>query len=139
MSSNNKLIIDFLKNIDSPFDKKLGVKLVEAKKGRVVIELRTKKSFTNSNGVIHGGLTASLCDAAMGASVMTFGINSVTVEMKVNYLSPGGPDGKFIAIGRVVKKGHTLVIAESEVYYKNKLIAKSLGTYFVEHPKENIV
>jgi acyl-CoA thioesterase len=68
----------------------------------------------------------------MGATVMTLGINPMTVEMKVNYLSPGGTDGKLIAIGKIVKNGRTLVIAESEVYYKDKMIAKSLGTYFVE-------
>ncbi len=137
MTINNELENDYLKKLDCPFNKKLGIKVIESNEGRVIIALESKQDFTNSNGIIHGGVTASLCDTAMGASVMTLGINTITVEMKVNYLSPGGTDGKLIAIGKIVKRGRTFVIAESEVYYKDKLIAKSLGTYFVKNQKEN--
>ncbi len=137
MTINNKLENDYLKNLDCHFNEKLGIKVLESDEGRVIIALESKQDFTNSNGIIHGGVTASLCDTAMGASVMTLGINTITVEMKVNYLSPGGTDGKLIAIGKIVKRGRTFVIAESEVYYKDKLIAKSLGTYFVKNQKEN--
>ena len=70
---------------------------------------------------------------------MTLGINPVTVEMKLNYLAPGSVDGKLIAKGKVVKAGRTLVISEGEVYHKDKLIAKSLGTYYVKNPTKNAV
>lgn len=136
MTTNNGVTIDFLKNINSPFDKKLGLRVVEVERGKAVIELNIKQEFLNSNGIIHGGLTASLCDTAMGASAMTLGVNPLTVEMKVNYLSPGGTDGKFIAVGRVIKEGRTLIFAESEIYYNDKLIAKSIGTYIVKQPRE---
>ena len=91
MTINNKLENDYLK-LRLPFNEKLGIKVLESDEGRVIIALESKQDFTNSNGIIHGGVTASLCDTAMGASVMTLGINTITVEMKVNYLSPGGTD-----------------------------------------------
>lgn len=139
MIANNELIKEFFKKIESPFDKKLGVKLIDAQESRVVIELGVNQDLTNSSGIVHGGVTASLCDTAMGASIMTLGVDPVTVEMKLNYLYPGGTDSKLIAIGKVVKQGRTLIIAEGDVYCKDKLIARSLGTYFAQNSTGNVV
>lgn len=134
MIVNDELIVAFVKNMESPFDKKMGIELKKAEKGSAILELQTKQDFTNSLGIIHGGIIASLCDAAMGAAVMTLGIYPITVEMKLNYLFPGDVDRKLVAIGSIVKKGRTFMIIEGEVYHKDQLIAKSLGTYYVQDP-----
>lgn len=127
------LINDILKeSVKAPFNEKLGVKLIEAQKGRAVLELDAKQGLTNGLGIIHGGVTASLCDNAMGFAAMTLGIIPVTVEMKLNFLSPGSIEGTLVAKGRIVKEGRTLIIGEGEVYNGDKLIAKSLGTYFAQ-------
>lgn len=118
------------RSVQAPFNKKLGIKIIKAKKGSVELELDPKPDLANGLGIVHGGVTASLCDSAMGFAVMTLGIVPVTVEMKLNYLSPGSIDQKLIAKGAVVKEGRTLIIAESQVYSGEKLVAKSLGTYF---------
>lgn len=124
-----------LQNLSSPFDGILGVKVVDAERGKVIIEVEPKEEFTNSLGIIHGGVTASLCDTAMGAAAMTLGITPVTVEMKINYISPAGTDSKLTGVGKVVKEGRTLIFTESEIYYEDKLVAQSLGTYIVKNPK----
>lgn len=120
------------KSMKAPFNEKLGIKLVKAERGRVILELDTKRDLANGIGIVHGGVTASLCDTAMGAAAMTLGINPVTVEMKLNFLSPGSIESVLVAEGRIVKEGQTLIISEGEVYNGDKLIAKSLGTYFVQ-------
>lgn len=133
----NQELAKFLKHVESPFDEKLGIKVIKVEKGKAILELETKRDFTNNIGLIHGGVTFSLCDTAMGLAALTLGIDSVTVEMKINYLSPVKADEKITAIGKVLKKGRTFVIAESVVYQEDKLVAKSIGTHFVQNPTEN--
>lgn len=120
----------------SPFGDVLGIDVVKASHGSVVLEIKGEKVHTNSLQIIHGGVTASLCDVAMGAAIGTLGLVPITVEMKVNYLSPGQTNDVIVAKGNVVKAGENLVISEGEVYQKGKLLAKSLGTYSTKKPEE---
>jgi len=114
----------------APFSKVLGIRILKAQKGYVELALDTKQDLANHIGILHGGVTASLCDSAMGFAVMTLGIVPVTVEMKLNYLAPGSIGHTLIAKGKVVKEGKTLIITDGEVYDGERLIAKSSGTYF---------
>ena len=120
------------KAAQAPFGQKLGIKIIKAEKGYVELELDTNQDLANHIGIVHGGVTATLCDTAMGFAAMSVGVLPVTVEMKVNYLSPGSIGDKLIAKGKVVKEGQTLIVADGEVYDGETLIAKSLGTYFIQ-------
>jgi len=124
------------KNFNSPFNKLLGIEIVEANQGRVSLELVGREDLTNSLEIIHGGATATLCDVAMGAAVGTYGLIPITVEMKINYLSPGLTDGVIVAKGKVIKVGNSIAISEGEIYQGDRLIAKSIGTYSVKKPEE---
>lgn len=123
--------------VQAPFNKKLGIKIIKVQKGMVELELATNRDLANGLGIVHGGVTASLCDSAMGFAAMTLGVFPVTVEMKLNFLSPGSIDDRLIAKGKIVKEGKALIIAEGEVYNGGKLIAKSLGTYFTRKCKSD--
>jgi len=124
--------------VQAPFNKKLGIKIIKVQKGSVELELDTNPDLANGLGIVHGGVTASLCDSAMGFAAMTLGTLPVTVEMKLNFLLPGSIDKTLVAKGRIVKEGKALIIAEGEVYSGGKLIAKSLGTYFTRKSKSNL-
>ena len=89
MTANKEPVMKFLKKVNCPFNNKLGIKVIEAEKGRAVIELEVNKDLSNNYGIIHGGVTASLCDTAMGATVMTLGINPMTDEMS-NFVTRHG-------------------------------------------------
>lgn len=117
---------DFL----SPFHKLLGLELIKVSKGKVTIKMIAKGDFLNGMGVVHGGVTASLCDASMGYAVRSLGKIPTTAEMKVNYLVPALPNKKLIGAGKVIKAGINLLVVEGEVYSGDELILKSLGTYF---------
>lgn len=123
-------------SLDSPFNDLIGIKLLEIDRGRVVLELKGGKELANGIGIMHGGVTATLCDVAMGISVGSLGFTPMTVEMKINYISPGPIDGVITAVGRVIKAGRTLFITESEVYKGDKILAKSLGTYSGRKPDD---
>lgn len=117
---------DFL----SPFHKYMELKLLKVQKGKVRIEMIGKDTFLNGAGVVHGGATATLCDAAMGYAVRSLDKIPTTVEMKVNYLSPALPNKRLQAVGEVIKAGSNLIVVEGKIYCDSKLIIKSLGTYF---------
>jgi len=118
------------KAVEAPFNKKLGIKIVKAQRGSVVLELDANPDLANLHGIVHGGVTATLCDSAMGFAAMTLGVSPVTVEMKLNYLLPGRIGERLIAKGKIIKEGKTLIIADGEVYSGDNLIVKGLGTYF---------
>ncbi|MCF6096876.1 PaaI family thioesterase [Thermovorax subterraneus] len=124
-----EIVRDFNK---SYFSQLMGFKLIELGNGSATIELQPKKELLNIMGILHGGVSAALCDTAMGISVRTFGKTSVTVELKINYLIPINPGEKVKAYGKVIKLGENICVAESEIINEeNKVAAKSLGTYFI--------
>jgi len=118
------------KSFNSPYHKLLKFELSELGLGTAEVEMAIEEDVLNGLGIVHGGATASLCDTAMGIAVRSLGAVPTTVEMKVNYLSPGPAGEKLRASGKVIKQGRTIIIAEGEIYCKDKLIAKSIGTYF---------
>jgi len=118
------------KSFNSPYHKLLKFELAELGRGTAAVEMTVGEDVLNALGIVHGGATAGLCDTAMGIAVRSLGAIPTTVEMKVNYLSPGPAGEKLRATGKVIKEGRTIITAEGEIYCKDKLIAKSLGTYF---------
>lgn len=92
-------------------------------------------------GFAHGGVTATLLDAAAAYAVGSLAPRNhalLTVELKINLIAPGA-GGTLVAHGRVIKPGRTLTIAESRVMSRNddgteKLAASAVGT-FILRPK----
>lgn len=90
--------------------------------------------LSNSLGIVHGGLTATLMDTAMGSAAnmsLPEGAAAVTAEMKVNYTSPG-TGGSLRCEAIVLHRGKKVIVTESKVFGdENQLIAVSTGTFFV--------
>jgi uncharacterized protein (TIGR00369 family) len=87
----------------------------------------------NSIGIVHGGLTATLLDTAMGTLASHVPGNkkgAVTVELKVDFLTPGLGE-KFICRAEVVHNGRQLVRMEGKIRNETGvLIASATGTFF---------
>lgn len=69
----------------------LGMRLVEAEKGRVVFTATVEERFYNGTGVAHGGFAATLLDSALGCAINTTtppGKRFTTLELKVNLTRP---------------------------------------------------
>src|ERR1700674_5342181 len=73
------------------FNQYLGVRLVRSHADGITIECRLRKELLNFAGVLHGGVTATLADVAVGQALAKrlgrFGA-STTAELKINYLRP---------------------------------------------------
>ena len=87
-----------------------------------------------AQGVVHGGIIASLADYAFHlacAPHLQPGQTAVTVELKVNFLAPA-KDGELRAAARVVSAGRRIIVCDVDVIGdEEKLIARCLGTYII--------
>jgi uncharacterized protein (TIGR00369 family) len=101
----------------SPFHTWPGLSVLGAAPGSVEIALDAEPRHLNLQGVLHGGLIATLADTAAGLAVRTelaAGRTHVTVSLTVHYLRPGGP-GRIVGRGQVLWMGRSLAHATAEV------------------------
>ena len=108
----------------------IGARLALVEPGYVEIELPFRDDLTQQKGYVHGGILGMIADTACGYSafsLMPAGCSIVTVEYKMNILTPAR--GALLAKGQVVKPGRTLTIARGEVYAGDgKHVASMLQT-----------
>ncbi|MCU1275956.1 MAG: hypothetical protein JWO48_3387 [Bryobacterales bacterium] len=91
-----------------------------------------RKELLNFAGVLHGGVTATLADVAVGQALAKrlgrFGA-STTAELKINYLRPI-TGRKVTARSHLLRVGKTLCIARVDVFDDQRnLAAVALVTY----------
>ena len=95
----------------------LGVTVAGIWPGRVELDLPYRADLCQQNGFVHAGAITAVADSACGyaaASLMPADRDVLTVEFKVNLLSPARGD-RFRAIGEVVRAGRTLTVCSAEV------------------------
>lgn len=116
----------------APFIQFLGVRVVEAVPDGLTMETEVRPEWGNVFGSVHGGVTASLLDTAVGiAALRTLGFARAasTVELKVNYLRPIHA-GKVIIRARILKSGKTLIVGAGDLYDSSgEHCATALVTY----------
>ena len=118
----------------SPFNQLVGIRLVRIHKDGVTIDCKLRPELLNAFGVLHGGVTATLADAAVGIAItQRVGRTgaATTVEMKVNYLRPVR-GRKIIARARLLRMGSTLCIGRVDMFDDAKeLVSSALVTYML--------
>ncbi|EKS36783.1 MAG: hypothetical protein ACJAVZ_002215 [Afipia broomeae] len=103
------------------FPKSSGMHIVHAEPGRVTIALPRKPELLQFAGHFHGGVITALADQAAGAATTTAlpeGKIGVTVEIKINFLSPADGD-ELIARAEVLQAGGTIGVAKVEIFTKD--------------------
>jgi uncharacterized protein (TIGR00369 family) len=123
---------------DSAFYRWAGIELVDASPGHVEVAFDAKPEHVNLQGLIHGGMLATLADTAMGLAVRTVledGRRHVTVQLSIEFLAPG-KQGRIIARGRTIKVGRQLGFAEADVVDgRGRLLARARSTLSVTAAK----
>ncbi|MDF2680557.1 MAG: PaaI family thioesterase [Brevibacillus sp.] len=119
-------------NIRNRFNDYLGIEVIQRDEQGCKVALKIRPELFNSiEGVVHGGVTSTLADVAMGhgAAPHVDGVQQcVTVESKIQYLYPA--KGELLeAQSTVLKSGKTLIIMEARVTCDGKLVAVATGTY----------
>ena len=101
-----------------PYFDLLSMTISEVGAGFSVMEIDLAQKHLQPFGFVHGGVFASIIDAASFWSLF-YGIEDqdtgvTTVDLKLNYLAPA-VSGRLIAKGRQIKLGRTLGYADAEV------------------------
>ncbi len=115
-----------------PFNSLLGVRVTGVHRDGVRLECHLRDDLKNALGTLHGGVYASLADAAVGISIAAhyeFKRKATTVEMKLNYFLPI-TEGKLSARGKLLRIGSSLVVGSVDLYNgKRQLAGAALITY----------
>lgn len=115
-----------------PVLRRIGYRLVRLEPGYAEAVFEHTEDARRTGGILHGGVVMLALDETMGMAVLTTndGRDQVTVELKVNFLEPGRA-GPYAVVGRVVRRGRTLAVAEGEVREGDRLLARALGTWYI--------
>jgi uncharacterized protein (TIGR00369 family) len=88
----------------------------------------------NSLNIVHGGITATLIDSAMGTlihRILPDDVYAVTSEIKINYVAPG-IGMEFKCITSIIHKGSKTIVCEGKVFRDDGiLIAHSTASFFI--------
>ena len=89
----------------------------------------------NINGVVHGGVYATILDTAMGGAVVSVlepGEVTATTSLYVEFLRPAQEGHTLRAVGRLVRRGHHLAFVEGRLTDgSDKLLSQAHGTWYI--------
>ncbi|MDZ7746756.1 MAG: PaaI family thioesterase [Halobacteriales archaeon] len=115
-----------------PFAQHVGIKMTAAEDGRAAgyIELGAEHTSSAENGVAHGGVAYTLADTVGGAAVISrAGKPTPTIDMRIDYLSPGDGD-RLEATAELVRFGNSVAVADVTVTDgEGRQIAEARGVY----------
>jgi uncharacterized protein (TIGR00369 family) len=116
------------------FEHSLLIRVARKHNDGVTIECPLRDELMNNQGVLHGGVTASIADEAAWHGLVHAYRSEVlmtTTELKVNYLRPISGK-KVIARCYVVRAGKTLGVTRIDVFdAKKQLAAIAVVTYML--------
>ncbi|MFD2681116.1 PaaI family thioesterase [Bacillus seohaeanensis] len=112
----------------------------EMRDGKLEVTMPITPVIYNSLGIVHGGVTATLIDSAMGTLaniVLPDEYGAVTTNLTIHYLAPGKGE-QLTAKATIVHRGSkTLVIEGSVLNDDGKAIAHCTGSFFIFKRKNN--
>lgn len=119
----------------SPYFSLLSMKILDIGIGFSVVEINLDQKHLQPFGLVHGGVFASIIDAAafwaFFYEIEDQNTGATSVDLKLNYLSPA-TSGKLIAKGRQIKHGRTLGYAEAHVTNESsKILAHGTSTLMI--------
>jgi uncharacterized protein (TIGR00369 family) len=121
---------DFLAKI--PFNALLGLEILRAHPDGITLRCKIRPDLLNSHGALHGGVTASLVDAAVGVAIQhrLRGARPIsTVELKVSYFLPI-MGGALLARAHLLRVGSTLCVGRVDLTDTNgNLVGTAIVTY----------
>jgi uncharacterized protein (TIGR00369 family) len=124
--------IEFLREIQRgdlpapPVAELIGFDIREVAPGRVTIAMQPRLEHYNPLGTVHGGVSATLLDTAIGCALhskLPRGIGYTTLDLQVRYFRPVSVrSGVVLATGTVVHLGRRTATAEA------RLVQEDTGT-----------
>jgi uncharacterized protein (TIGR00369 family) len=114
------------------FDSLLGMEVSKLHPDGITLRCKVRKELLNLAGALHGGVAASLADAAVGVAIHhRFGGKRPisTVELKVNYFRPV-LKGTVFARARLLRVGSTLCVGRVDLTDDQRnAVGTAIATY----------
>lgn len=88
----------------------------------------------NGLGIVHGGVTATLIDSAMGTlanSLLPEGYGAVTTQMNIHYIAPGIGESLRCEAFCEHQGTKTMVLTATVYRPDNKKVATASGSFFI--------
>lgn len=117
-----------------PYFSLLSMEILDLKWGESLIEIPAQEKHLQPFGIVHGGVFASLLDAAAFWAVYSEvpeDLGMTTVELKINYLAPLST-GRMIATGKSLRVGKTICLGEAGIVNgEGTLLAHGTSTMMI--------
>jgi 1,4-dihydroxy-2-naphthoyl-CoA hydrolase len=123
-------------NAMMPFGAHLGLELVEADATSVTATMSWDETLTTAGGALHGGALMGLADAVGGTLAflnLPEGASTATISSSTVFLR-GVRDGEVTATGRLVHKGRSTIVVETELSQDGRAVARAVQTQAVLLP-----
>ncbi|HKV90121.1 MAG TPA: PaaI family thioesterase [Thermoplasmata archaeon] len=103
--------------------------------GVCVVAGEVKARHLNINGVVHGGVYATILDTAMGGAVVTTLREdevTATTSLYIEFLRPAVKGARLRARGEVVRRGRHLAFVEGNLYDGDGVrLSQAHGTWYI--------
>jgi uncharacterized protein (TIGR00369 family) len=142
-------VADFEERVRASFDRQpfmhtIGASLARVEPGKAEIVMAVEPRLCQQHGFVHAGVVSALGDTACGYaafSLMPASAGVLTTEFKVNLLAPAAGE-RLVALGRVVKPGRTLTVAQGEVFAETagerRLVALLTATLMAVEGRDSV-
>ena len=130
-------LIDIFEN-EIPFNRILGLKILELQNGEGLMMVPYREDLLGDvwRGALHGGVTASLADAAGGVTVwskLSDFARLSTIDLRIDYLRPGKKEALFCRT-EVVRLGKQVATVSMSLYHDGgPPIAEARGVYNISN------
>jgi acyl-CoA thioesterase len=120
----------------------LGIEVEAAGEGWVKLRVPMRDELRNAAGApVHGGVLATLVDAAVGGALGTYGVaagggvDQATLDLNVSFVGAARGDS-LLAEGRIIRRGRTIAFGETRVTDSaGTLVALGRATYMLLPPR----
>ena len=120
----------------------LGIEVDAAGEGWVKLRVPVRDELRNAAGApVHGGVLATLVDAAIGGALGTYGsvaaggVDQATLDLNVSFVGAARGDTIF-AEGKILRRGRTIAFGETRVTDSaGTLVAVGRATYMIIPPR----
>ncbi len=118
----------------APFTRWMGIELRSLGDGTSELHMKIEPHHRNPGGIAHGGIIATMLDAAIGVALRTrLGMTSqhVTVNLSIDYLRAAAGE-KLIARGHATKDGNRITFGEATLHDEaGRDLAHARATFLV--------
>jgi uncharacterized protein (TIGR00369 family) len=118
-----------------PINAALGIEFARRSPGRAELSMPAREDQLQPDGVLHGGVLATLADTAAVYSIfpdLPEGRSITSIDFRLDFLRPVRPgDGPVTAAAEVIKVGRSVATAEVSLTQAGRLVARGTFVYLV--------